>query len=76
MLSLILGDSAFPFHTWLMKFDCNAVLTPEHRHFNYCLKAAILIYVKCVQRELHITGNNIILLLKQAHCITFVKKSN
>ena len=32
---LILGDSAFPLHTWLMKPYGNAVLTPEQRPLNY-----------------------------------------
>ena len=32
---LILGDLAFPFHTWLMKSYGNAVLTHEQRYFNY-----------------------------------------
>ena len=31
---LILGGSAFPLHTWLMKPYGNAVLTPEQRYFS------------------------------------------
>lgn len=34
---VILGDSAFPFRTWLMKPFKNAVLTPQQRYFNYRL---------------------------------------
>ena len=33
----ILGNSAFPFRTWLMKPFTNAVLTPQQRYFNYKL---------------------------------------
>jgi hypothetical protein len=34
---LLIGDSAFPFHTWLMKPFTHAVLTPKQRNFNYRL---------------------------------------
>ena len=37
---LILGDSAFPFQTWLTKPFTNAVLTPEQHYFNYRLSRA------------------------------------
>lgn len=37
VLPVILGDSAFPFRTWLMKPFTNAVLTPQQRYFNYRL---------------------------------------
>lgn len=37
---MILGDSAFPFSTWLMKPYSNAVLTPQQRYFNYRLSRA------------------------------------
>ena len=40
MPPLLLGDSAFPFHTWHMKPYGNAVLTPEQRYFNYRLSRA------------------------------------
>ena len=40
---LILGDSAFPFHTWLMKLYGNAILTPEQRYFNYRLSRARMV---------------------------------
>ena len=30
----VLGDSAFPFKTWLMKPYGDAVLTPKQRYFN------------------------------------------
>ena len=34
---LIVGDSAFPLRTWLLKPYTNAVLTPQQRYFNYRL---------------------------------------
>ena len=34
---VILGDSAFPCRTWLLKPFTNAVLTPQQRYFNYRL---------------------------------------
>lgn len=34
---LLLGDSAFPFETWLMKPYTNAALSKEQRYFNYRL---------------------------------------
>ena len=37
---LILGDSAFPLTTWLMKPYCHGVPTPEERNFNYRLSRA------------------------------------
>ena len=37
---LLIGDSAFPFHSWLMKPFTNAVLTPKQRNFNYRLSRA------------------------------------
>ena len=37
---LLLGDSAFPFKTWLMKPFTNAVLTEEQKYFNYRLSRA------------------------------------
>ena len=37
---LIVGDSAFPLCTWLMKPNTNAVLTPQQRNFNYRLSIA------------------------------------
>ena len=40
---LLLGDSAFPFHTWLMKPYTNAVLTPKQRNFNYRLSRARMV---------------------------------
>ena len=40
---LILGDSAFPFRTWLMKPFTNAVLSPQQRYFNYRLSRARMI---------------------------------
>ena len=41
--SLILDDSAFPFHTWLMKPYGNAIFTPEQRYFNYRLSRARMV---------------------------------
>ena len=37
---LVLGDSAFPFQTWLMKPFTNAVLSPQESYFNYRLSRA------------------------------------
>ena len=34
---VIVGDSAFPLCTWLMKPFTNAILSPEQRNFNYRL---------------------------------------
>ena len=35
---LIVGDSAFPLQTWLMKPYTNATLSPKQRYFNYRLR--------------------------------------
>ena len=40
---MILGDSAFPFRTWLMKPYSHAVLSPEERYFNYRLSRARMV---------------------------------
>ena len=40
---LLLGDGAFPFHTWLMKPYSNASLTSEQRYFNYRLSRARMV---------------------------------
>ena len=40
---LVLGDSAFPFRTWLMKPFTNAILTPEQRNLNYRLSRARMV---------------------------------
>ena len=32
---LIVGDSAFPLRSWLLKPYTNAVLTPQQHYFNY-----------------------------------------
>ena len=40
---MILGDSAFPFRTWLMKPYSHAVLSPEERNFNYRLSRARMV---------------------------------
>ena len=40
---LIVGDSAFPLRTWLMKPNTNAVLTPQQRNFNYRLSRAHMV---------------------------------
>lgn len=40
---LILGDSAFPLQSWLMKPYTNAVLSKEQRNFNYRLSRARMV---------------------------------
>ncbi len=40
---LIVGDSAFPLATWLMKPYTNAVLSPKQRYFNYRLSRARMV---------------------------------
>ena len=40
---LIVGDSAFPFQTWLMKPYTNAVLTEKQKYFNYRLSRARMV---------------------------------
>ena len=40
---IIVGDSAFPMATWLMKPYTNAVLTPKQRYFNYRLSRARMV---------------------------------
>ena len=40
---LIVGDSAFPLRTWLMKPFTNAVLTPQQHYFNYRLSRARMV---------------------------------
>ena len=40
---LIVGDSAFPLRSWLMKAFTNAVLTPQQRYFNYRLSRARMV---------------------------------
>ena len=40
---LILGDSAFPHTTWLMKPYTDAVLTPQQHYFNYRLSRARMV---------------------------------
>ena len=40
---LMLGDSAFPFESFLMKPYSNAVLTKQQRHFNYRLSRARMV---------------------------------
>ena len=40
---LIVGDSAFPLRTWLMKPYTNVVLTPQQRNFNYRLSRARMV---------------------------------
>ena len=44
---LVLGDSAFPFQTWMMKSYGNAVLTPKQRYFNYRLSRARMVTEGC-----------------------------
>ncbi len=40
---LIVGDSAFPLATWLMKPYTNTVLSPKQRYFNYRLSRARMV---------------------------------
>ncbi|XP_068670071.1 uncharacterized protein [Montipora foliosa] len=40
---LMVGDSAFPLRTWLMKPFTNAVLTAQKRYFNYRLSRARMV---------------------------------
>ena len=40
---LVVGDSAFPLRTWLMKPYTNAILTPKQRYFNYRLSRARMV---------------------------------
>ncbi|XP_067034836.1 uncharacterized protein [Acropora muricata] len=40
---LIVGDSAFPLRTWLMKSFTNAVLSPKQRYHNYRLSGARMV---------------------------------
>ena len=44
---ILLGDSAFPFQTWLTKPFSNAVLTPKQRYFNYHLSRARMVTEGC-----------------------------
>ena len=40
---VIVGDSAFPLCTWLLKPFTNAILSPEQRNFNYRLSRARMV---------------------------------
>ena len=40
---MLVGDSTFPFHTWLLKPFTSVVLSPEQSHFNYCLSRARMV---------------------------------
>ena len=40
---LVVGDSAFPFTSWLMKPFTNAILTEKQRYFNYRLSRARMV---------------------------------
>ena len=40
---LVVGDSAFPLRTWLMKPFTNAVLSPKQRYYNYRLSRARMV---------------------------------
>lgn len=40
---MIIGDSAFPFQTWLLKPYTSAVLTQQQRYFNYRLSRARMV---------------------------------
>ena len=40
---ILLGDSAFPHHSWLQKPFANMVLSEKEPDFNYCLSRARLV---------------------------------
>ena len=40
---MIVGDSAFPFHTWLMKLYANAVPTPQQQNINFRMSCARMV---------------------------------
>ena len=40
---LIIADSAFPLHSWLMKPYTDAILTPQQKYFNYRLSRARMV---------------------------------
>lgn len=48
---LVLGDSAFPLETWLMKPYTSAVLTPQQHYFNYRLSRARMV-TECAYGQL------------------------
>ena len=48
---LILGDSSFPFQSWLMKPFTNAVLTSQQHYFNYRLSRATMVTERVLMRK-------------------------
>ena len=50
MPPLVVGVSAFPFQPGLLKSYDNAVLTPEHRYFNYRLSGARMVTEECYRQ--------------------------
>ncbi|CAH3031646.1 unnamed protein product [Pocillopora meandrina] len=65
---LIVGDSAFPLRSWLLKPYTNAVLTPQQHYFNYRLSRACMVteaaYGQLKGREMPSQGSLICLLMK------------
>ena len=51
VLPILLGDSAFPFETWLMKPFSKAVLSKQEIYFNYRLSRAKMV-VECAYGQL------------------------
>jgi hypothetical protein len=58
---LIIADSAFQLHTWLMKPYTDAVLTPQQKSFNYRLSRARMV-IECAYG--HLKGRWRVLLRK------------
>ena len=48
---ILLGDSAFPNHSWLQKQFPSTVLSEKESHFNYCLSRA-RIFTECAFGQL------------------------
>ena len=53
---LIVGDSAFPLRSWLLKPYTNAVLTPQQHYFNYRLSRARMVTEAAYGQKLHMVN--------------------